>query len=106
MCSPIPYVNTHGTILHSITLSNNPLHCDCRLSWVVAWLDYYRRAFGGEAHERRVRALNATMCRTPWSLRHMPLATVNFGRGGAHSVEQHLSPRGGSLMADGEARSC
>ncbi|VDM45294.1 unnamed protein product [Toxocara canis] len=35
-----PAVNQHGTILHDIHLTGNPIECDCRLRWVTSWLQY------------------------------------------------------------------
>uniref|UniRef100_A0A0M3IN44 LRRCT domain-containing protein n=1 Tax=Ascaris lumbricoides TaxID=6252 RepID=A0A0M3IN44_ASCLU len=35
-----PVINQHGTILHNIHLTGNPIMCDCRLRWITSWLQY------------------------------------------------------------------
>ncbi|KHJ83487.1 leucine Rich repeat-containing domain protein [Oesophagostomum dentatum] len=33
-----PWVNQHGTILEAIDLTDNPIQCDCSMSWLTEWI--------------------------------------------------------------------
>ncbi|VDM07257.1 unnamed protein product [Wuchereria bancrofti] len=52
-----PVLNQHGTILHNLQLTGNPIICDCRLNWTGEWVEYYQNV--NAAYEQ---PLNDTSC--------------------------------------------
>uniref|UniRef100_A0A0R3QR91 Chaoptin n=1 Tax=Brugia timori TaxID=42155 RepID=A0A0R3QR91_9BILA len=52
-----PVLNQHGTILHNLQLTGNPIICDCRLNWIGEWVEYYQSV--NAAYEQ---PLNDTRC--------------------------------------------